>query len=85
VTGKFKIVMANPPTYVPMNTIPLESRQSIRTMPSGAIQLRMRRKITHETWEQVKTAHASGFGPREIARNMKIAEGTVLARAKREG
>src|SRR5215813_13571375 len=45
----------------------------------------MRRKITTETWEQVKTAFAAGIGLREIGRNMKIPEGTVLARAKREG
>jgi hypothetical protein len=45
----------------------------------------MRRKITNETWEQIKTAYASGVGLREIARNMNISEGTVLARAKREG
>jgi glucose/arabinose dehydrogenase len=45
----------------------------------------MRRKITSETWEQVRTAVASGIGLREIARNMNIPEGTVLARAKREG
>ena len=45
----------------------------------------MRRKITSDTWEQVKTAYASGIGLREIARNMGIPEGTVLARAKREG
>jgi hypothetical protein len=45
----------------------------------------MRRKITNETWEQIKTAHAGGIGLREIARNTDISEGTVLARAKREG
>jgi hypothetical protein len=45
----------------------------------------MRRKITHETWEQIKTAVAGGTGLREMARNMGIPEGTVLARAKREG
>jgi hypothetical protein len=44
----------------------------------------MRRKITTETWQQIKTAYASGIGLREIARNMGIPEGTVLARAKRE-
>jgi hypothetical protein len=33
----------------------------------------------------MKTAYASGIGLREIARNMGIPEGTVLARAKREG
>jgi len=45
----------------------------------------MRRKITNETWEQVKTAFAAGIALREIARKMNIPEGTVLARAKREG
>jgi hypothetical protein len=45
---------------------------------------RARRRISSESWEQIKTAHASGIGLREIARNMSIPEGTVLARAKRE-
>jgi uncharacterized protein YjcR len=45
----------------------------------------MRRKITNETWEQMKTAYASGIGLREIARSMGIPEGTILSRAKREG
>ena len=45
----------------------------------------MRRTITNETWEQVKTAYASGIGLRELARNTGIPAGTVLARAKREG
>ena len=44
-----------------------------------------RSKISSERWEQIKTARASGIGLREIARNMGIPEGTVLARAKREG
>ena len=44
----------------------------------------MRRQISAETWEQIKTAFASGIGLREIARNMGIPEGTVLARASRE-
>jgi hypothetical protein len=44
-----------------------------------------RSRISAEIWEQVKTAYASGIGLREIARNMNIPEGTVLARAKREG
>jgi hypothetical protein len=44
-----------------------------------------RSRISSERWEQIKTAHASGIGLREIARNMGIPEGTVLARAKREG
>ena len=33
----------------------------------------------------MRTAHASGIGLRELARNMGIPAGTVLARAKREG
>ena len=45
----------------------------------------MRRTITNEIWEQIKTAYASGLDLREIARNTGIPEGTVLARAKREG
>ena len=44
----------------------------------------MRRQISAETWEQIKTAFASGIRLREIARNMNIPEGTVLARASRE-
>jgi hypothetical protein len=42
-------------------------------------------RISRERWQQIKTAHASGFALREIARNMGVPEGTVLARAKREG
>ena len=42
-------------------------------------------RIPLDTWQQIKTAYASGIGLREIARNMGIPEGTVLARAKREG
>lgn len=38
-----------------------------------------------ETWQQIKTAYASGIGLREIARTMGIPEGTILSRAKREG
>jgi hypothetical protein len=45
----------------------------------------MRRNIPPQSWDQVKTAFAAGVGLREIARNMNIPEGTVLARAKREG
>jgi hypothetical protein len=44
-----------------------------------------RSRISADIWQQVKTAYASGIGLREIARNMSIPEGTVLARAKREG
>ena len=39
-----------------------------------------------EVWEQIKTAFATGsVGLRELARNMGIPAGTILARAKREG
>jgi hypothetical protein len=44
----------------------------------------MRRTIAKSTWAEIRTAYASGIGLREIARNMGIPEGTVLARAKRE-
>jgi hypothetical protein len=37
------------------------------------------------TWAEIRTAYASGIGLREIARNKGLPEGTVLARAKREG
>ncbi|HJW39060.1 MAG TPA: hypothetical protein VJ420_10625 [Candidatus Udaeobacter sp.] len=43
-----------------------------------------RSRISADVWEQIRTAYASGIGLREIARNMAIPEGTVLARAKRE-
>src|SRR5438067_12312194 len=45
----------------------------------------VRKRISPECWEQIKTAYASGIGLREIARNMGIPAGTVLARANREG
>ena len=45
----------------------------------------VRNRVSSERLEQIKTAYASGIGLREIARNMGIPEGTVLARAKREG
>jgi uncharacterized protein YjcR len=45
----------------------------------------MRRKITDETWEQIKTGYAAGINLGEIARKMNIPEGTVLAHAKRHG
>ena len=45
----------------------------------------MRRTIPKSTWAEIRTACASGIGLREIARNTGIPEGTVLARAKREG
>jgi hypothetical protein len=45
----------------------------------------MRRQISNETWEQIKTGYAAGINLREIARKMNIPEGTVLAHAKRHG
>jgi hypothetical protein len=51
------------------------------SLPKRAV----RSRIPSDVWQQVKTAYASGIGLREIARNMKIPEGTVLARAQREG
>ena len=45
----------------------------------------VRNRDSSGLWEQIKTAYARGIGLREIARNMDIPEGTVLARAKREG
>jgi hypothetical protein len=45
----------------------------------------VRRTISNATWAEIRTAYASGIGLREIARNMGISEGTVLAHAKREG
>jgi hypothetical protein len=45
----------------------------------------MPRKISDSTWAEIRTAHAAGIGLREMARNLSIPEGTVLARAKREG
>jgi hypothetical protein len=46
--------------------------------------LAMRNRISAATWEQAKTAYASGIGLRELARNMKIPEGTILAHARRK-
>jgi hypothetical protein len=45
----------------------------------------VRRTIPNSTWAEIRTAYVSGIGLREIARNMNIPAGTVLARAKREG
>src|SRR5438874_4071259 len=43
------------------------------------------KRIPESQWAEIRTAYASGIGLREIARNMGISEGTVLARANREG
>lgn len=42
------------------------------------------KRIPAETWQQIRTAYASGIGLRELARKMGIPAGTVLARSKRE-
>ena len=42
-------------------------------------------RLSKNTWEQIKAGYAAGISLREIARNMNVPEGTVLARAKREG
>jgi hypothetical protein len=42
-------------------------------------------RLSKGTWDQIKAGYAAGVGLREIARKMNVAEGTVLARAKREG
>jgi len=42
-------------------------------------------RLSKDTWDQIKAAYAAGIGLREIARKMNVPEGTVLARAKREG
>ena len=48
--------------------------------------LGMRRTIAKSVWAEMKTAFATGsVSLRELARQMNIPDGTVLARAKREG
>ena len=42
-------------------------------------------RLSNDTWQQIKAGYAAGIGLREIARNMNVPEGTVLARASREG
>ena len=42
-------------------------------------------RISASTWAEIRTAYASGIGLRQLARNMDIPAGTVLARSKREG
>jgi len=46
----------------------------------------MSKRLSNSEWAQIKTAYATGsVRLRELARNMGIPAGTVLARAKREG
>ena len=61
---------------------------NIREQGNGQLPLAkrtVRNRVSSGLWEQIKTAYGSGIGLRETARNMDIPEGTVLARAKREG
>jgi hypothetical protein len=72
--------------FSPQNSINVHLNTSERE--NGQLPLprrRVRGRISAEQRDQIKTAYASGIGLREIARNMGIPEGTVLARAKREG
>ncbi len=42
------------------------------------------KRLPESTWREIRTAHASGCPLRELARNMGIPAGTILARSKRE-
>lgn len=44
----------------------------------------MKHRVSESSWAEIRTAYASGIGLREIARNLRIPAGTVLARAHRE-
>src|SRR6266699_2587412 len=72
--------------FSPQNSITVHLNVSERE--NGQLPLAeraVRSRISADVWQQVKTAYASGIGLREIARNMGIPSGTVLARASREG
>ena len=45
----------------------------------------MRKRLTRFEWAEIRTAYTSGIGLRELARNIGILAGMILARAKREG
>ena len=62
------------------------SRIRLARFKHRASVFRMRcNRLTNSDWAEIRTAHASGIGLRELARNMGIPAGTVLARSKREG
>jgi transcriptional regulator with XRE-family HTH domain len=42
-------------------------------------------RLSRQKWAEIQTAYAGGIGLRELARNMGVPAGTILARAKREG
>ncbi len=44
----------------------------------------MKQKIHESVWGEIRAAHASGVGLRELARTMNIPAGTILARSRRE-
>jgi hypothetical protein len=45
----------------------------------------MSRRLSSAEWTQIQIGFASGIGLRQMARNMGIPAGTVLAKAKRDG
>ena len=61
-----------------------DKNSALQSLQSDYVQRNMNR-ISASTWAEIRTAYASGIGLREIARNMGIPAGTVLARSKREG
>jgi NOL1/NOP2/fmu family ribosome biogenesis protein len=42
-------------------------------------------RLSNDTWQQINAGYAALIGLRELAHKMNVPEGTVLARAKREG
>jgi FixJ family two-component response regulator len=75
-SSQFGLFSSKTSITVHLNMIERENGQAKRTIRS---------RISSERWEQIKVAYVSGIGLREIARNMDIPEGTVLAHAKRHG
>ena len=67
----------------PLRSVACDHLAFAITLAADYVQKRMTR-IPASTWAEIRTAYASGIGLREIARNMGIPEGTVLARASRE-
>ena len=39
---------------------------------------RMRRKITNETWEQIKTGYAAGINNQRVSRKRKVGSGPAV-------
>lgn len=56
-----------------------------RAITRASANLSRMSKLSESTWRELRTAHASGIGLRELARSMNIPAGTILARSKREG